>query len=251
MERSTARIGLGEGAATGGGSQTLLRGLDIIEAVSRAPLPLGALAAELSLTKSTAHRLATSLVDRGYLSAVPRGGYRLGPKLLDLGSRAQRQLDLIQVARPHLEALAQQSGDTVHLGKLPGSRRIEISSRVGERQPLTTTGLGKALLLDEGAADWDACFAAEQPGGDAAAWQQRMADYAACGHAFDLEENEDRIRCVAAPLRGAGGGIAGAISVSSAAQYLDDGRLVTLADQVRAAAAAISADLGWTSGQEK
>lgn len=247
--------------ADGGGSQTLLRGLDIIEAVARAPLSLGALADELGLTKSTAHRLATSLVERGYLSAVPRGGYRLGPRLLDLGSRAQRQLDLLQVARPHLEALAQGSGDTVHLGilsdeealylaKIPGSRRIEISSRVGERQPLTTTALGKALLFDETAERWQARFGVEQPSGDVATWLRCMAGYAAAGHAFDLEENEDRIRCVAAPIRGASGAIAGAISVTGAAQYMDDARMSALADDVRATAGAIGAGLGWTPERE-
>lgn len=243
------------------GSQTLVRGLDIIEAVAREPMTLTTLSARLALTRSTTHRLATSLVDRGYLVLTPRAGYRLGPKLLDLGSQAQRQADLVQVARARLEALAQASGDTVHLGirsgdaalyldKLPGSRRIEISSRIGERQPLTTTGLGKALLLDEPQAAWRALAAAEQPGRDHAEFAARMTAYAAAGHAFDLEENEDRIRCVAAPIRGAGGAIRGAISVSSAAQYLDDDRMATLAEEVRATAAAISADLGWTPRQE-
>jgi len=244
-----------------GGSQTLLRGLDIIEAVSRAPVSLLSLANELGLTKSTAHRLASSLVDRGYLSIVSRGGYRLGPKLLDLGSRAQKQFDLIQVARPHLEALAQSSGDTVHLGilsadealyldKIPGNRRIEISSRVGDRQPLTTTGLGKALLLDEGQDIWRARLSEEQPSGDADTWLRRMAGYAAAGHAFDLEENEDRIRCVAAPIRAAGGAICGAISVSGAAQYMDDARMADLAHEVRSTADVIAMSMGWTPEQE-
>ena len=78
-------------------------------------------------------------------------GYRLGPKLLQLGHMAQLQTDLIQVARPHLEDLSSATEDTVHLGvmdgdtalyldKMPGKRRINISSRVGDRQPLSSTG---------------------------------------------------------------------------------------------------------------
>ena len=66
-----------------GGSQTLLRGLDVIEAVTDGPVPLAELAARLGLTRSTTHRLATALIERRYISFVPRMGYQLGAKLLD------------------------------------------------------------------------------------------------------------------------------------------------------------------------
>jgi len=243
------------------GSQTLVRGLAVMEMVAREPMTLGALATRLGLARSTTHRVASSLANLGYLVLTPRSGYRLGPKLLHLGAQAQRQFDVVQVARPRLEALAHESGDTVHLGvrsgdqalyldKIPGNRRIEISSRVGERQPLTTTGLGKALLIDGDKDQWSALLDVEQPDGDRDLWCRRMTAYAVAGYAFDLEENEDRIRCVAAPIRSAGGSITGAISVSSAAQYLDDERMNALAAEVRATASAISADLGWFPTQE-
>jgi DNA-binding IclR family transcriptional regulator len=77
------------------------------------------------------------------------------------------------------------------------------------------------------------------------AWLKRMRSYARSGFAFDMEENEDRIRCVAAPVRDATGAIVGAISVSSAAQYMDDARMKRLTRAVRASALAISQDLGW------
>ena len=244
--------------APGGGAQTLLRGLDVIEAVAHETLSLAQLSAALDLTKSTTHRLASALVDRGYLAFTPRAGYRLGPKLLELGHLAHAQSDLIQIARPHLEALADSTEDTVHLGvldadqalyldKLPGRRRINISSRVGDRQPLSSTGLGKALMLDHPPTYWAERFKAEQAArADAALWTARMEGYVAAGRAFDLEENEDRIRCVAAAIRGTDGAIAGAISVSSAAQYMHDERMAVLADEVIAVAEAISRDLGWT-----
>ncbi|KAB7644093.1 IclR family transcriptional regulator [Polymorphobacter fuscus] len=242
-------------------SQTLLRGLDVIDAVVDGPLTLAALAAKLQLTRSTTHRLAAALIDRRYLVFTPRTGYQFGPKLLELGFAAQRQTDIIQVARPHLEALAADTEDTVHFGisdgdralyldKIPGRRRVEISSRVGDRQPLTATGLGKALLLDDVPARWRTLFDADRANGAPAAdydiWLQRMEAYVAAGRAYDLEENEDQIRCVAAPVRDVKGRIVAAISVSSAAQYMADGRMAALSDDVRGVAAAISADLGWT-----
>jgi len=243
------------------GSQTLLRGLDVMEAVVDGPVSLAALAVRLGLTRSTTHRLATALIERRYLTFTPRLGYQPGPKLLELGFAAQRQTDIVQVARPHLESLALATEDTVHVGvrdgtralyldKIPGRRRVEISSRVGDRQPLTATGLGKALLLDDAPASWEALVADDQDGGarpiDYATWVERMHGYVAGGHAYDLEENEDLIRCVAAPVRDASGRIVGAISVSSAAQYMDDDRMARLTGEVRSTAHAISRDLGWS-----
>lgn len=63
------------------GSQTLIRGLNIIEAVSRGASSLNALSNDLGLTRSTTYRLASALVERDYLVTVPRGGYALGPRL--------------------------------------------------------------------------------------------------------------------------------------------------------------------------
>ena len=213
----------------------------------------------LGLTRSTAHRLASALVERRYLRASARSGYQLGPKLLLLGHEAQEQLDLVQSARPHLDALAAATEDTVHLGvldgdqalyldKVPGRRRITISSRVGERQPLSSTGLGKALMLDHPPGYWSARLQSERGDQAEPEFTGRMQSYAEAGHAFDLEENEDRIRCVAAPVRDATGRIVAAISVSSAAQYMDDERMAQLSADVRAAADRIGAELGAQDG---
>lgn len=244
------------------GVQTLLRGLGIIEMVANGTGNLNDISAALGLSRSTAHRLAASLVERRYLTFARRMGYALGPKLLELGFLAGRHISLPRIAREHLEDLAANSGDTVHLAvreghralyldKIPGGRRVEISSRVGERQPLRSTGIGKALILEETEAAWRELYDIEDRNGfrynvEFGLWVQRMREYSARGCAFDLEENEDRIRCVAAPIRDVSGAIAGAISVSSAAQYMDDARMERLTDDVKRTAEAISNDLGWT-----
>ncbi len=243
------------------GSQTLIRGLDVLEAVAAGTTILAALADTLGLHRSTTHRLASTLVGRRYLSFAPRVGYALGPKLLELGFQARAQMSLQRVAREHIETLAAGTGDTVHLGildgprafyldKIAGGRRVEISSRIGERQPLRSTGLGKALILDESEARWRDLYEYEDREGTEyevplTVWLQRMREYARAGYALDLEENEDRIRCVAAPVRDATNNIVGAVSVSSAAQYMDDARMQSLAQEVRNAARMISRDLGW------
>jgi DNA-binding IclR family transcriptional regulator len=242
------------------GSQTLLRGLDVIEMVAAGATTLGDLADRLGLTRSTTHRLASALVDRRYLTFIPRSGYSLGPKLLELGFQVRDALNLARVAGPHLERLALLTEDTVHLGvldqnrvryldKIPGQRRINISSRVGEMQPVASTGLGKALILDLDETAWSDFFRAEKGARRLSVslneWLTRMRHYAQVGYAFDLEENEDQIRCVAAPVRDVADRIIAAISVASAAQYMSDERMRALTKDVSGAARRISEDLGW------
>ncbi|MFT3723317.1 MAG: IclR family transcriptional regulator [Hyphomonadaceae bacterium] len=251
----------GSEGASPSGAQTLTRGLDVIEVVSQGSTTLQELASEMGLPRSTVHRLAAALVDRSYLKFTRGGGYSLGPRLLELGHVASRQTSLQRVAREYLEALADTTGDTVHLGvldgsrclyvdKIPGRRRVEIISRIGELQPLRSTGLGKALILDEDEAQWREYYDSETKLGNRydvriSTWLERMRDYAKNGYAFDLEENEDRIRCVAAPIRDATGRIVAAISVSSAEQYMSDSRMRGLIPDVQETAGDISHALGF------
>lgn len=247
-------------AGKASGSQTLMRGLDVIDALIDGPLPLAELSERLELTRSTTHRLAAALVDRRLLSFRPREGYTLGPKLLELGHAASQQMHLPRIARPWLEHLSAQTEDTVHLGvldghhalyldKVAGRRRINIGSSLGERHPIASTGLGKALILDKSEPEWTDFYAPDGKAFDSTAravWLERMRGYSSKGYAFDLEENEDQIRCVAAPVRGVDGKIVAAVSVSSAAQYMSDARMAELTVTVTDAANAISRDLGWS-----
>ena len=103
-----------------------------------------------------------------------------------------------------------------------------MRSRVGHRMPLAATGVGKALLLDADEPQWKALHrvggpvSSRAPGGQQGweAFRERMRGYAAQGYAFDLEDNEPSIRCVAAPVRDASSGIVAAISVSSTVPYV-------------------------------
>ncbi|MFD2139791.1 IclR family transcriptional regulator [Ancylobacter oerskovii] len=250
-----------EGAAPSG-AQTLLRGLDVLEAVAAGRGDLASLSRELGMTRTTVHRLAAALVERRYLNFVPRQGYSLGPKLMELGFRAQRDMPLRQAAHAHLRQLAEKTQDTVQLGildgdavlyldKVPGQRLFEIRSTIGDRHPVWSTGLGKALVLDMDEARWNGFYGAggPRPGAPAAltreAWLGRMRAYAANGIAFDMEETESQLRCVAAPIRDASGAIVAALSVSSIAQYMQPERMDALSAEVRRTAEAISEALGW------
>lgn len=248
------------------GTQTLLRGLAILEAAAAGVRDLRSFGAVLGTTRSTTHRLVSSLVQARYLRQV-QGGYLLGPKLIELGTIALEQMPLTAVARAHLEALAEATLDTIHLGvrdgddvlyidKIPGQRGLEMRSRVGHRMPLASTGIGKAMMLDLAPQSWRDLFEASRRALAGVSFRpdhnlepdtflKRMATYSAGGYTFDLEENEISIRCVAAPVRDASGAIVAALSVASTIPYMPLERMDELIPVVQREARAISQELGW------
>lgn len=243
-------------------SQTLLRGLDIIDAIANGIEDLSAIAKATGITYSTTHRILSALQQRHYVRREPSQGYRLGSALLTLGYQAQAQIDLVTLARPLLTALAHQTLDTVHLGirsqdsivyleKLPSRRPVEISSRVGGNKPLFSTGIGKALLLDQGEQQWlqlyDRSPAHLQAICEREKWLQMMHHYAQNGYAFDLGEDEPSIRCVAAPIRDGRNQIVAATSISSTTDYMPPARMLQLAEVVQQTALQISMALGYRS----
>lgn len=248
------------------GTQTLLRGLAAIECVATGTTDVKGIAARLDTPRSTVHRMLNSLVAEGYLHHVPYKGYLLGPKLIQLGMKALEQRPLVALARPHIEELARRTGDTVHLGvadggevfyldKIPGTRGLEMRSRVGLRMPLASTGIGKAMMLGLPPSRWRELHAAVMATADGASdrpapapwpkYEKAMTASLRRDWVLDLEENEIGVRCVGAPVRDISNQVVAAISVASAVPYMPDERMTELGPVVRATADAISKELGW------
>lgn len=247
------------------GTQTLLRGLALLELVAQGITDVKGIAAQLGTPRSTTHRMLSSLVNEGYLHHIPYQGYSLGFRLIYLGTKAQEQRPLGALARPFLEELAAQTGDTVHLGtvegtqvfyleKVPGTKGLEMRSRAGQRMPLASTGVGKALMLGFSPAGWgelyDEAVAIKLEAGERSLlspWPQyeaAMQQYRAQGWVMDLEENELGIRCVGAPIRDVSGKVVAAVSNASAVPYMPKERMLELGPVVLAAANKISEALG-------
>ena len=139
---------------------TLAKGLVLLELVAACESDLGIteIGRKLSLPKSTVHRIVSTLVAHGYLRQDETGGrYRMALKCWELGCAAVAQLNLVEVARPHLRRLAEQSGENVRFARLEdgqiiyivavdGSQVLRPYSRVGQRGPAHGTGTGMALL---------------------------------------------------------------------------------------------------------
>lgn len=111
---------------------------------------------------STLHRLLAQLTDFGLLARGPGRTYTIGSRLWELGELSPLSLRLRETALPHMSRLYEATGENVHLavldaptpetatalfvGRVTGQDSIPTLSRMGGRQPLHTTGVGKALL---------------------------------------------------------------------------------------------------------
>ena len=141
------------------GTQAVERALAILRVLEQGPdtLPLTELADRAGLSASTTHRLVRALCDAGILRQDLRSEqYGLGPRLVALGQRAEATLGLAD-ARPTLEQLAVDTGESVNLGVLdgaevvvllciPSAQRLRFDQAAGSRVPAYASAMGKALL---------------------------------------------------------------------------------------------------------
>ena len=244
-----------EGRTAKAGTQTLDRGLDLLELAVQEPASVIQLAERSGLSRAIAYRLVGSLAARGFLAMGPNNQVRGGRQLLRLRHLVQDQTDLVALARPQLEWLAQESGmsafmgrregdESVHMLRVPGRERVAVTTQPGTRRRLGETGLGKALLLDDGEGSWRRLFGKVDEPHRRGDWLAAMQDAAKLGVVLQCGPGPDHIHSVAAPVRDAAGTIVAAINVAAAAPYLDAARMEELVPLLRTAAAEIGAALG-------
>lgn len=240
-------------------SRALEKGLTLLSLVAEGRDSLPGLVAASGLPKSTVHRLAAVLVDRELLR-YQDNRYILGYRLLELSEKAKRGIDYLAVARPHLESMAEETSEAVHLGELTGShivylekvegeRSLQMKSRVGLRVPAQATALGKVLISCRPRAEWESHLLDDSPATEATPIRktplfQELAAVRDQGYAFDREEHEPGIRCVAAPLWDATGRVVAAISISGAAIFLTEQRQQELLPVLLGCTRTISRELG-------
>ncbi len=221
------------------------------------------LARRLNVHKSTASRLLATLERGGLVERDSRTEkYRLGFELVRLAGQVPRDTDLIQLALPALEALADSTHETINLA-LPDDRQViniyQISSRhlvtetnwVGRRTPYHCVANGKALLAWRPEAEIVRLINGRLERFTPGALTTRRALLAdlACvrerGYAIALEELEVGLNAIAAPVRDAHGEVIAAVSVSGPAYRVTPARVPEIGAQTIHAAERISRGLGW------
>lgn len=126
----------------------------------RQELRLTDVSAHLGVATSTAHRLLAMLLWRGFMRQDPQSKlYLPGPALTDVAHAIMHKMDIPRLARPILSRLADELGETCHLGSLQGhtvqflevgepEAAVRVASRVGKSFPAHCTSTGKALLAE-------------------------------------------------------------------------------------------------------
>jgi IclR family KDG regulon transcriptional repressor len=245
-------------------SQTVLKALDVLECIAFAEQPLSAaeVAKLCNLSRPTAYRLICTLAARGYAAQDDATHYRLGTQALSLSQNVLDSLDLPELARSYLRQLSDITSETTYLsildddeilyvGKAESSESLRTNAKIGSRNMLHCTSMGKAILAFLPESDQvslinrlELIANTNNTITDRAALVEHLAAVRAQKFAIDNEENEDGIRCVGVPIFDRTGHVFAAISVSGPAYRLPVSRLVALSSLVMDTANTISGRLG-------
>jgi DNA-binding IclR family transcriptional regulator len=236
------------------------RALVLLDALAEDGSELGTneLARRTGINASTVSRLLATLAAAGLVEHVPASGrYRLGARLVDLGSAVLARLDLRAVARPHLEALVGETGETATISA-PGERdaitvdfaqaasSVQSVARLGRPSVGHATATGKVLLAFTGATPPPPLerYTARTIV-DPARLARELARVRERGFAEAAREREDDLSAVAAPVFAAGGELAAVVGVQGPASRFDREAMRAARVSLLRRARSMSEALGW------
>lgn len=238
------------------------RTIELLELLAAEPQPLTLteIASRSGLPVSSLHQLLRTLVARGWLATTTHGtGYTIGVRALLTGMSFIERDPIVQAARPMLNVLRSELGETVHLARLDGSRVVYLASResehqlrsvsrVGQSLSAHATGLGKAALTalsdDEIRALFPQALDQITPNtiDDRDELIRQVGLARTRGWADEREENTFGSGCIAAVIPRASDPYA--ISASVPLTRLNADRVSQIANAMMAAARDISSSLG-------
>jgi len=247
--------------------KSLNKALDIIEMIAqRGSLGIRELSSLVGFPVGTTHRIVATLAKRRFLVQDPASrNYSLSLRFLELGTRVQQQFNLTSIARPYLEKLMQETGesanlavldrdDAVYLDHVRSNHMLQLFTRLGARVPLYATGVGKMFLSrlsEQELKDYLArtAMAARTPRTivNADKLAKELAQIRKAGFAVDNEEMEEGVRCVAAMVFDHMKRPVAALSLSGAVTRITPERIEYFGEMVKQYAIRISESLGFNS----
>ena len=226
------------------------------------------LAEEAKLLRSDAHRILNSLRTFGYVEQdADTRKYRLGLELLKLGHFVYQNLDICEVAKPHMQSLSERAVATTNLAILD-PRELEIifveqvdspselqaRLRIGARASPHATTVGKMLTAHQ---EPSMALRILQKDGMQKRTERTTTDVGqlrveferirTLGYAIDQEKAGKDACCISAPVRDHTGEVVAALSISMRAARVGPSQEASLIRMVRSTAARISAELGYVA----
>ena len=209
---------------SGGNLQSVRRALLALELISEhGELGVTELGRKLGVHKATASRLIATLAERGFVERDPlTEKFRLGYGLISLAGSAVGGNDLVRAARPILDELAERTTETVNLGvltgdsvvyvdQITGTRAIVSVSWVGRRTPLHCTSNGKVILAFSTEVERERLLRVPltrltpKTITDVRKLRAQLEEIRVRGYAQTMEELEEGLNAVSAPVRGMSG----------------------------------------------
>lgn len=247
--------------------QTVDKALSLLEYLAGADRPKGIseLSDTLGINTSTVYRLVQALMARGY---IRRDGetrrYRAGFKILELNTAIVRNIGLHQLARSHMDRLAEQTTETVGLAIMEKNcviyldqrggeeESIRIHFRIGTPMPFHCTGTGKAMLayldemeLEEILAVHELTAYTPNTVTNKEQLKQQLKDVRAKGYAFNNCEYERVVRVIGAPIFNSENRAVGSVAVAAFSHRLGLEMVPKVGEQVKETAFRISRELGY------
>jgi DNA-binding IclR family transcriptional regulator len=249
------------------GTAAIDRGADLLLRVleSEQPVALTELASATGLPKSTASRLVSALERRGLIEQDgERGRLRPGPAILRVAERGMLERNIVELAKASLDALAEHSGETINLA-VPARHGVEHLAQVDSRHFLgagqwvgrsveyhcTANGkvfmaFGRATLPAQPLARYT-----ERTITDPVTLRAELQAVRSTGWATAIDELEDGLAAMAAPVRGARGDVVAALSISGPTLRMTTARIHELEPLLTREARALSHRLGYRMEGEK
>jgi IclR family acetate operon transcriptional repressor len=248
---STRRIGAAERAITV--LDTLAEGGE---------LGTNEIARRTDMTPSTVSRQLGTLAASGLVERVDATGrYRLGLRIVHLANALLARLDVREVARPHLVALVEATGETATLSVpgdqdaitvdfVPGSHQVQPVSRLGRPSIAHATSAGKVMLAFSGRELPDGPLRAYTPATitDTQALAAEIARVREQGWAQAVGEREPDLAAIAAPVRSSRGELEAIVALQGPSSRFDHGAVEAALPRLLERAEAISRELGWRPG---
>lgn len=245
--------------------KTFLKGMKMLQALASSEGPRGVsdLARELGLTKSNSHRLLKTLVSCGFAqSNGDSGKYSATLKLWELGSQVLAKVDIKNVSGTFLQALADKTGETVHLSvfienvvvyidKIDSPQPVRAYSQIGKSAPAYCVATGKVLLAYQSEEVIEGvCRSLEQHTSrtitDPEELQRELARIRQLGYAINRGEWREGVCGVGAPIRDSSGQVVGAVGISGPATRMKPTFMRDQVPEVIAVANSISRALGYS-----
>jgi len=215
--------GLG-GAGLGSGVGVLDKALSVLAAVESGPATLAQLVAATGLARPTTHRIAVALEHHRLLTRDVQGRFVLGPRIAELASAAGEDR-LLAVAQPILNQLRDVTGESAQLYRRQADVRVCVAAAERASGLRDTVPIGSALPMIAGSAAqvllaWEEGERMHRGLRGARFTATTLAGVRRRGWASSAAEREAGVASVSAPVRGQGGKVLAAISVSGPIERL-------------------------------